>query len=58
MGKGVEPLVNHTNAEDILNPEYVKYSIEEHIIWQVIETTARMEPGFAEGGWQGKPEGR
>jgi hypothetical protein len=52
----VEPFVDHADAEDILNSEYVKHSIEEHVSWQVIETVAGAEPGFAEGGWPGKAE--
>lgn len=32
MGEGVEPFVDHADADDVLNCEYVKHSIEEHVI--------------------------
>ena len=56
MSEGVEPLVDHTNAENVLNRKYVKHSVEEHVSRQVIETTARAKPGSAEGGWPGEAE--
>ena len=57
MGEGIEPLVGHANTEDVLDCEYVKHSVKEHVIWQVVETTARAKPGFAKGGRPGEAEG-
>lgn len=57
MGEGVKPLVDHADADDVLNCEYVKHSIEEHVVRQVIETMARTEQDSAQGGWPGQAEG-
>lgn len=53
VGEGVESLIDRADAEDVLNYKCVKYSIEEHVIWQVVETVARTKPRSTQGGRPG-----
>lgn len=54
MGEGVEPLTDYAEAENVMDCKCLKHTVEEEVIGQAAETTARTKPSRTQRGCPGE----